>query len=367
MNISYMMLKGMPLGGGVEKYTEEIGSRLAKKGHKITVYTMKHYGAEDGFYKGMAIKNIPALKLRSLEKLSSSFLTTIYDCITRNSDIIHYHAFGSGVFQIIPYYLGRNVLVQGHGLGWKRAKWGFIGKNYLRASEFPGIRFAHAITVVSKVQQQYIKRNFKKDCVHIPTGVNPPKLEAPDLIKRFGLNDYILFASRLTREKGAHYLIEAFKKLNTRMKLVIAGDAKYEQSYKKEIFKLAGNDKRIIFTGFVQGKLLNELFSNCSLFVLPSEIEGLATVLLESMSYGNCCLVSDIPENIECLNGFGYTFKNKNAIDLKNKMQILINNKHNFEEIRTLASEHVRKNYSWDEIARKFENFYKTVITGKYL
>jgi glycosyltransferase involved in cell wall biosynthesis len=368
MKISYVALKGMPLGGGIEKYTEEIGSRLVKKGHKITVYAMRHYGAKDGDYKGMEIKTIPTIKSKSLEKICASFIATIIETIANNSDIIHFHAFGPSVFSIIPKLVGRKVIVQGHGIEWKRSKWGTVGKMFLKLTEIPSIIIPHKVTVVSKTQQKYLKYKYGVDSVYIPTGVNYPVILKPDWIKKnYGLegNDYILFAARLVREKGAHYLIEAYNCLNTDKKLVIAGDAQYEEKYKKELRKLAGDNKNIIFTGFVTGNLLYELFSNCYFFVLPSEIEGLPTALLEAMSYGNCCLVSNIEENMEALNGYGFSFKNMDVSDLSLKMKLLLEKPELVESVKEKAKRYVLSNFSWDSIADKFENLYKEVLEAK--
>lgn len=368
MRISHLVLNGMQIGRGIEIFTEDVGSRLVKMRHNVTVYIMKHYGTKEGVYKGIYIKAIPAIKSRSLEKLSASFVATMLEIISNKSDIIHFHAFGPSVFAIIPRILGKKVVVQGHGIEWKRSKWNALGKTFLRISEYPCVKFPHAITVVSKTQQKYLKQRYGIDSVYIPTGVNPPKILEPNLInEKFGLkgNDYILFAARLVREKGAHYLIEAFNRLNTSLKLVIAGDAPYEEKYKEELRLLAKKNSKIIFTGFVTGDLLAELFSNCYLFVLPSEIEGLPTALLEAMSYGNCCLASDIEENLEALNGYGYSFRNKDVNDLTVKMKHLIENPNLVNSIKEKAKEYVLKNYSWDTIATKMENFYKQLMEVK--
>ena len=364
MKISYIVLKGMPLGGGIEKYTEEVGSRLVQRGHEVIVYVMRHYGAQEGFYKGMRLRTVPAIKRRSLEKLSATMVATALSSIKDDSDIIHFHAFGPGMFCIVPKVLGKRVVVQGHGLEWKRSRWGPFGRWFLRASERPSVKMPHKVTVVSKVQQRYLKKKYGIESIHIPTGVNPPKIERPDLIKKYGLhgNDYILFAARLVREKGAHYLIEAYNKLKPPLKLVIAGDAPHEEKYKAELKKLAGDSRNVIFTGFVTGKLLDELFSNCSIFVLPSEIEGLPTALLEAMSYGNCCLVSDIPENLEALNGIGRSFKNGDVNSLAEEINYLIRHPEFVEEIRLKARDYVLTNYSWDSIAERFEAFYKKIL-----
>lgn len=364
MKISYIVLKGMPLGGGIEKYTEEIGSRLAGKGHEIVVYTMCHYGTEEGIYRGMKIKTIPTLRTKSFEKLTASFVSTAIDCFEKNTDIVHFHAFGPAMFSFIPRILGKKVVVQGHGLEWKRSRWGFLGKTFLKLSEIPSVRFPHLTTVVSNVQKDYLERQYGITSEYIPTGVNPPLFEKPDLITQYGLkgNDYILFAARLVREKGAHYLIQAYNKLNTDMKLVIAGDAEHEETYKTELHRLAEGNKKIIFPGFVTGKPLHELFSNCYSFVLPSEIEGLPIALLEAMSYNNCCLVSDIPENLEAVKNLGVTFVNQNVSDLANKLSMLIQNPEYVNRLKGPAGKYVLKNYSWDNIAEDFEGMYKNLL-----
>jgi len=364
MKIAYIILKGMPLGGGIEKYTEEVGSRLADKGHEVIVYTMRHYGAKDGIYKGMIIKTVPTVKVRSFEKITASFISTLKHLIKDHTDIVHFHAFGPSMFCFIPKLLGEKVVVQGHGLEWKRSKWGIVGKLFLKLSEVPSIKFPHILTVVSKVQQQYIKEKYGRESICIPTGVNPPQIEKPDLIKKYGLqgNDYIFFAARLVREKGAHYLIDAYKRLKTDLKLVIAGNAQHEDKYKSELYKLAEGNRNIIFTGFVTGKLFHELFSNCYIFVLPSEIEGLPIALLEAMSYGNCCLVSNIPENLEALNNSGYSFKNKDVNDMVEKLKLLINNKDTVETLKERTKSYVIENYSWDKIAVQFEDLYSILL-----
>jgi glycosyltransferase involved in cell wall biosynthesis len=365
MKITYIVLKGMPLGGGIEKYTEEVGSRLVHRGHEVLVYTTRHYGAAYGVHKGMQVKTIPSLHSRSFEKLTAAAMATAYQLFEKDTDIVHFHAFGPALFSFLPRLFGETVVVQGHGLEWQRAKWGRMGRTFLKLTEIPSVRFPHALTVVSKVQQAYIQEKYKRESIYIPTGVSEPRPEKPDLIKQYGLkgNDYVFTAARLVREKGINYLIEAFKGLrNPDLKLVIAGDARHEDEYKNELKQLALGNENIIFTGFVVGKLLRELYSNCYLFVLPSEVEGLPTVLLEAMSYGNCCLVSDIPENLEALSSLGYSFQSRNADDLSNKLRMLINDRSAVGRVKGKARDHVLGNYSWDHIAAQFEDLYLNLL-----
>ena len=366
MKIAYIGLKGIPFCGGIEKYTEELGSRLAIKGHHIIVYTMKHYATPNSLYKGMKIKTVPTIKTKSSEKIIASFMAIIYQCIEKDIDIVHLHAFGPSMFGFLPKILGRKVVVQGHGLEWKRAKWKNAAKLFLKITEFPSVKFPHAITVVSKAQKKYLKERYGLKSTYIPTGVNPPTLQPPYLIKqKYGLtgSDYILFAARLVEEKGAHYLIDAYKKLKTNIKLVIAGDDKYEQNYKNALYESAKDCRNIIFTGFATGRTLQELFSNCCLFVLPSEIEGLPTAVLEAMSYGKCCLASDIDENIEALADYGYTFKNKDVNSLREKIETLLSQPSLVNEKGTSAAQYVLKNFSWDDISSKFEKLYENLLS----
>lgn len=360
MKIAFLALKGMPLGGGIEKYTEELGSRLASRGHEVIVYAMRHYGATDGMYRGMRIKTVPAIRTRGLEKLSASLAATLIGCFEEGVDITHFHAFGPSMFSFLPRVLGRKVVVQGHGLEWKRSRWRAGGRLFLKLAELPSVRFPHVVTVVSNVQKKYLMDEYRMDSVCIPTGVNPPVPEPPELIKAYGLsgNDYILFAARLVREKGAHHLIKAYMRLQPSLKLVIAGDARYEKGYKAELYRLAGKDKGVIFTGMATGKLLRELFSNCYLFVQPSETEGLPTGLLEAMSYGNCCLASDIPENIEAMNGLGHIFRCGDADDLARKLSSLMESPGDREGHKERAKAYVLENFSWDKIAARFEELY---------
>lgn len=357
----------MPFGGGVEKYSEEVGCRLIKKGHDVNVYIIKHFSPEKKIYKGMNIIKVPALKTKILEKLSATVIAAIIAAFNDSSDIIHFHAFGPGMFCAIPKLLGKKVVVQGHGLEWKRSRWNIFGRWFLKATEWPSVKFPDGVTVVSRVQQRYLKEKYGIESFYIPTGVNPPRNEKPDLIRNFfGLegNDYILFAARLVKEKGAHYLIEAYNRLKPRIKLVIAGDSYHEDKYKAFLNKLKGKNKNIIFTGYVTGKVLRELFSNCYMFVLPSEIEGLPTALLEAMSYGNCCLVSNIPENLEALNGYGFYFNNRDVENLAERINYLIENPEIVKEIREQAKSYVLSNFNWDVIANKMEEFYLKILNG---
>lgn len=137
------------------------------------------------------------------------------------------------------------------------------------------------------------------------------KKEANIITMKFNLvkDDYILYVGRLVPEKGLEYLIKAFKMIKTSKKLVIAGGASDTNEFEQRLRYLSDTNENIIFTGFVQGEILEELYSNAYIYVLPSDLEGMPLSLLEAMSYGNCCMVSDIEECSSVIQENGITFK----------------------------------------------------------
>lgn len=300
-----------------------------------------------------------AIPTKSAEKLTSSLLATLDVCFKEKPDLVHYHSFTHQT-TFLPRSFGIPVLITGQGLEWKRSRWNKFGSSFLKLSEKIMVRSASSISVVSRVQQNYLKEKYDRESTYIPQGVNKPEIFKPDDITRmWGLKgrDYILTAVRLVQEKGVHYLIEAFKGMKTDLKLVIAGDAAHEKAYLQKLKDLAGDNPNIIFTGYVTGKLYGELRSNPYAFVLASEIEGLPTVLLEAMSYGNCCVASDIPENLEALRGKGLSFKNKTPEDLRDRLTELAQDPQKAAHYRSTSTEGMEEFY-WDKIAREYNDLY---------
>ena len=217
--------------------------------------------------------------------------------------MVHIHAEGPAFFCWIPKLFGKRVISTIHGLDWAREKWKFgVGSKFIRQGEKNAVKYADEIIVLSKGVQKYFMETYGRETHFIPNGVNRPEVREAKLITdHFGLekDSYILFLGRLVPEKGIRYLVEAFKNVKTDKKLVIAGGSSDTDSFMEELKELAKGDDRILFTGFVQGAMLDELYSNAYIYTLPSDLEGMPLSLLEAMSYGNCCLVSDIPECAE--------------------------------------------------------------------
>ena len=211
------------------------------------------------------------------------------------------------------------------GIDWQREKWqSGLGSKFIHQGEKNAAKYADEVIVLSKGVQDYFKETYGRETHFIPNGVNRPQIREASLITdKFGLkkDSYILFLGRLVPEKGIRYLVEAFKNVKTDKKLVIAGGSSDTDSFMEELKELAKGDDRILFTGFVQGAMLDELYSNAYIYTLPSDLEGMPLSLLEAMSYGNCCLVSDIPECAEVVEDKALIFKKSDVEDLREKLQ----------------------------------------------
>lgn len=349
--------------GGVEVVVEELSARLIEHGYAVEAYNRAGYHVsgkdfEDThkkIYRQIRIIVIPTLRNGKLNAIIYSILATLRALFGRY-DVIHYHAEGPCTTLFLPRLFGIRIVATIHGLDWQRAKWGNFASKVLKFGEKMAAKYADEVIVLSKNVQEYFLSTYGRETHYIPNGINRPEIRDIKEIKdKYGLekDGYILFLARLVPEKGLHYLIEAYEQLATDKKLVIAGGSSHSFDYIKQIKEMAMRDDRIIMTDFVQGRVLQELYSNAYLFVLPSDIEGMALSLLEAMSYGNCCLVSDIPENIEVVEDKAVSFKKGNVKDLKEKLADLLEHPEKVKKYKNESTEFICGKYNWDEVVNQ--------------
>lgn len=356
--------------GGVEIVVEELSTRMAALGHRVVCYNRSgHHVSGAAFDAGslrqckqVNIKSVWTVDKKGLAAVSSSFFAAVCASFSRN-DVVHIHAEGPAFMCWLPKLFGKRVVVTVHGLDWQREKWkhGF-GAKYIHAGEKMAVRFADRIIVLSRNVQQYFLDTYGRDTAFIPNGVSRPQRMDADLIReKFGLekDGYILFLGRLVPEKGIHYLVEAFRRTQTNKKLVIAGGVSDSDDYARQLKELSGDDPRILFTGFVQGQDLAELYSNAYVYVLPSDVEGMPLSLLEAMSYGNCCLVSDIPECTEVTGAHAVAFNKGNADDLCWKLQDLCDSPDLVSRFKAQSSDYICEKYSWDTVTNSTLELYQ--------
>lgn len=354
--------------GGIEIVVEELATRMAAKDDEIVVYNRRgHNVAGKEFdnkkmkeYRGVQIKSVPTLERKGLAALTASFFGALYSALGKY-DVVHIHAEGPAFFSFLPHLFGKRVVVTIHGLDWQRAKWqGGLGSKFIKAGEKNAVKYADEIIVLSKGVQEYFLKEYDRETSFIPNGINESKKREPkEITEKWGLekDGYVLYLGRIVPEKGEHYLVEAFRGLKTNKKLVIAGGASDTDEYYEKLKAMAGKD--VIFTGFVQGTLLEELYSNAYVYVLPSDLEGMPLSLLEAMSYGNCCLTSNIPECTEVVEDKAVTFKKSDVEDLRTKLEELLEKPEKVEKYKSQAAEFVCKKYDWNVTVEKTLKLYE--------
>jgi len=357
--------------GGVEIVVEELSVRLVARGHTVHAYNRKgHHVAGHSFdgvsnrhlseYKGIRIITIPTIIPGKLSAEIYSLLAAVrvlfgkYDCV-------HFHAEGPCAMIWLPHLFGIRTVATIHGLDWQRSKWGGFASRYLKLGEMMAARYADEVIVLSNNLRNYFLETYGRAVWFISNGIQRPESKPARLInEKWGLakNEYVLFLGRIVPEKGLHYLIDAYRQIPTTKKLVVAGGKSHTGNYMNEIHEQAKGDNRIIFTDFVQGEELQELYSNAYLYVLPSDLEGMPLSLLEGMSFGNCCVVSDIPECTEVVEDKAVVFKKGDVEDLTRRLDWLINNPQVVDQYKADASDFICKKYDWDDVVDRTTELY---------
>ena len=355
--------------GGVEIVVDELSTRLVKLGHRVDAYNRygyhvsgKEFDESRGkYYEGIRLITIPTFRNSNLNAIVYTVLGTFRLLFSRY-DVIHYHAEGPCSMLWLPRLFGRRVVATIHGLDWQRSKWGGFATKFLLFGEKMAARHANEVIVLSENVRQYFKETYGRETRFIPNGISRPrKVEAREITEQYGLekDGYLLFLARIVPEKGVHYLIEAFSRIKTEKKLVIAGGISHSREYMDKIRSMAAKDERILMTDFVQGRVLEELCSNAYLFAVPSDVEGMAMSLLEAMSYGNCCLVSDIPENMEVVGDYAVSFRKSDVEDLKEKLEMLLADPKLAAQYREKSADYICKKYNWDRVVEQTLEVYR--------
>ena len=373
MKIAMIGHKRIPgRSGGVEVVVEELATRMAQKGHDVTAYNRNCGEEKLKTYHGVRIKEVRTFQHSALNAMVYSVFATAR-CALKKYDVVHFHAEGPCAMIPLAKLCGKRVVATIHGLDWQRGKWGGFASKYIMFGEKMAAKHADKVIVLSKNVQNYFKETYGCDAVLIPNGINPVTTEPADIIhEKFGLekDSYILFLARITTEKGLHYLIDAYKKLNTDKKLVVAGSINPQTEYIRAVKEQAKGNDNIIFTDFVSGKTLASLYSNCFVYVLPSDIEGMPMTLMEAVGYDARVIVSDIAENTDCLDGYGNAFKQGDVTALKETLAYCLAHEalkaQDFKENTTAAAVQaqraaLKEKYDWDHITDQTLAVYQSV------
>jgi len=372
MKIAVIGTRGIPATfGGVEKHCEELYSQLAEMGNEVVIYCRKGYVTDSiSEYKGIKLVTLKTINSKSWDATFHTFWALCHAIIS-DVDLIHFHAQGPCIFSWMPKIFSPNkkMVFTCHGIDWQRNKWNFFAGSVIKLGEFFSARFFHCHIGVSYALEKYYKNKYNLNMITIYNGTAINDYTSLNMMReKYGLSkgEYFLFVGRLVPEKAPHRLIKAFKEIDTAKKLVIAGGSSMTNDYEEYLKNLAKDDSRIIFTSYVYGEDLQELYSNAFAYISASELEGLPLTLLEAMSYKLPCLVSNIAPHIEVIsenNRYGYLFNLDNPDDLKFKLlELLTKNENDLNDIRNNAFDIIQRKYNWKNAAYKVQKAYNLAM-----
>lgn len=370
MKIAVIGTRGVPATfGGVEKHCEEIYSILAELGHKITIYSRKGY-IQDGIeeYKGLTIKTLPTFNSKYLEAPVHTILSLLF-IVFSDADIIHFHAQGPCLFAFIAKVFApkKKLIFTCHGVDCERSKWNFLSRKIIKLGEISSAKLFDEQITVSNYLENYYNEKYGINPITIPNGIYLKKeITQNDILKKFNLkpHSYLLFVGRLVPEKNIHKLIDCYKKLNTNLKLVIAGGACGTDAYERTLKNMS--NPNIIFTSYIYKNDLDTIYSNAYAFISLSENEGLPLTLLEALSYKTPCIVSNIGPHVEIIERsekYGYLIDITNLQNEISKLNEIISLP--YEVIRE-KSEKAQKmlslRFNWKNAAQKLNKIYHNLL-----
>jgi len=367
MRIAMIGQKGIPSRfGGVETHVEHLATRLVRHGNDVVVYARAWYTPKtEKRYNGVRIVHAPSLRSKHLDAITHTFFSILHACFVYRADIVHIHAVGPSLLAWLPRLFRpfTITITTFHCIDKHHAKWGAIARSMLQLGESACVRFADQTITVSKKLANYVALRYGKRAVYIPNGIEPRRVPTNNtVLEPFGLRSgsYIAMIARLVPHKGAHTLIEAWKRVREERpefvkdtKLAIVGDSAFTDSYVKELKSLAADDPSVVFTGYQSGEVLQALFVGSSFVAHPSTSEGLPIAILEAMSYGKCVVSSDIPENAEVVEENGVMFTAGDVNDLVRALIERLDDPIETAAIGHAARVFVEDEYHWDDIAKE--------------
>lgn len=366
MRIALLGTRGVPASySGFETCAEELGSRLAARGHEVTVYCRPHHVTYRGdTYRGMRLVRLPTIANKYLDTIVHSFLSSCH-ALTQGYDVCLYFIAGNAPVAWIPRLAGQRTVINVDGLDWRRDKWPRLAKWYIRTAERLSRLTTNAVVTDSRVVQAYYRDVYHIDTTYIAYGADVPRVPPGETLQRFGLQPgrYILFVGRLVPENNPHHLVEAFQGLDTDMRCVIVGDAPYAEGYKAYLRELATRDPRVVLTGYQFGQAYHELGSNAYVFVETSGVGGTHPAVLEAMAFGRCVVVNDTPENLETIGDAGLSYSGaRGASALREVLMTLVRDPSLVTEYGERAAARVARHYSWDAVTDQYEALFRSLL-----
>lgn len=364
MRIAMVGCRGIPARcGGAERVVDELTRELSARGHEVLVYARGYYVA--GLDPPAAGKRIITAGLagKHLDTITHT-ATAMLDLSRRGADVVHIHSPGPALWSWVPALRGMPVVLTVHAPDWRRDKWSLPAKAIIRFGLACGMKLADAVTAVSAELARELSQRFSRDVAFVPNAVRPARLQRPDAIRRWSLpgGGYGLYVGRIVEEKRLDLLLRAWGKVGGTATLVVAGDAA-GGAYGRRCRRIA--PRNVLFVGPQHGKVLEELYSNATIVILPSALEGMSLVLLEAAAHGRCILASDIPANRQVMGEAALYHRRNSVSELADQIRRYFYNEELREAHGKKARRLVTSRYKWSNVADQMERIYVETMTGR--
>jgi glycosyltransferase involved in cell wall biosynthesis len=362
MRLGILGTRGIPANyGGFETFAEELSTRLAIRGHDVTVYgRSNNISYPYSRYKGVKLKILPTIGTKHLDTLAHTCLS-VFDVVLRNRvDCLLMCNAANAIFTALPRLTGIPVALNVDGIERLRKKWGTAGRAYYRLSEYLATGLPNVVVTDAEVIRDYYKDKYGTSSVMIAYGADCERVETTEILDRLGVQSrgYFLYVSRLEPENNAHIVIEAYENVKTDKPLLIVGDAPYAQKYIKQL--KATRDPRIRFPGAIYGAGYRELQSHAYVYIQATEVGGTHPALIEAMGAGSCVIAKNTPENREVLSDCGLFFDD--AVTLGPRIEQTLSDPVLVEDKRSKARARAKARYSWDAVTDAYEKLFRELV-----
>jgi glycosyltransferase involved in cell wall biosynthesis len=363
VRIAIIGSRGIPCTyGGFETFAQRLSVELVKRGHEVTVYGQydETKNTSRGNYQGVECLNLDAPAMKALQKPLLSLKATFHS-LTQKPDIVLFLGVSAAPFSFLSRYKGAKTVINLDGLEWKRAKWGVMGRTYLRFSEWLSTKTCNAVVADSKVLVDIYKELYSVESVFIPYGADVVASVPSDALSGFGLepDSYILQSCRLEPENNVDLVIGEYLKSTMPLPLVILGDAPSGSAYKKKLMTMAGGKVRLL--GAVYGPAYQQIVAHSALYVHAHEVGGTNPSLLEAMAMGKAPLYLDVPFNREVAGAVGFPFK-KDPSSLAGQINALSQKRDAVQNRAGRAREIVQERYAWSSVVDDYETLFEKLV-----
>jgi glycosyltransferase involved in cell wall biosynthesis len=357
LRIAILGTRGIPANyGGFETFAEELSTRLAARGHAVTVYCRER--PVEAVYRGVSLRYCPTIRHKYLDTIAHTFVSTLH-LLAHRADVALYCNGANAIFTALPRLFGMPAALNVDGLERKREKWNRAAKTWYLVSEWLATFLPNEVVTDPRAIQDYYQRRYGKRTTFIPYGAETGKVESTAALAELGLEPgrYFLYVSRMEPENRALEVRQAFERVRTDMKLALIGDAPYARDYIRQVRD--SQDPRIVIPGAIYGRRYHELDSHCFAYIHATEVGGTHPALIEAMGRGALVLYRDTAENGEVAGDAGIPF----VEDLSEKIeQALAMSDADRETLRRRARERVERHYCWDAVTTAYENLFQSIM-----